>query len=257
MLMPGSVKVTWSELQQRENPVRQVCKRIAAHSTNEYLLILARPGAVKVFRAVRKIVKDMPGVDVGYDALGANITVEWDSNKKCLVQEGFSGVGIFAPRPPAKATTKQPVFFECRDDQVFWIDKTRLDDQIAAGLKAFLRSDTKSQLAAITSLNITNECYSVVKSYLTNTILALEPKPGVRGDTAASMEWPTSRYQLVLKDLDRNKAYAVFLVRSNGYEVFHSARSLAEKKGFENGWELLDENEPIKFGTGGHSVDKQ
>src|SRR5262245_22606522 len=48
-----------------------------------------------------------------------------------LVAQLASKVPVFRPTPRAKLTDKQPVFFECRGNEIFFLDKDGLDDQVA------------------------------------------------------------------------------------------------------------------------------
>src|SRR6266404_363234 len=45
------------------------------------------------------------------------------------VQEAVK-IPVFRPTPRAKITSKQGVFFECRTNQLFFVDKAGLDDQV-------------------------------------------------------------------------------------------------------------------------------
>ena len=93
-----------------------------------------------------------------------------------------------------------------------------------------------------------NDYYRVVPSYLLTAIMALEAKPGAKGEDKAELTQPNSRFHVVLPAIwNRKKQYAVFLVRGNSFEVFRAARKEAALSGFEIGWELLGDDEPIKF----------
>src|SRR5437667_5852449 len=49
------------------------------------------------------------------------------------VQEAVK-IPVFKPTPRATITNKQPVFFECRANEVFYLDKEGLDAQVAKAL---------------------------------------------------------------------------------------------------------------------------
>jgi len=153
---------------------------------------------------------------------------------------------------------KLPVFFECRDDQVFYIDKVELDEKVEQMLSALspnMRSgDPTGFVKAITGNEVGNKYYTVVPSYLLAMMMALEPRPGVRGDDGDSIQDPNSPFQRYLRSCNKDTQYAVFLVRGKSFAIFKKARKVADRLGFDIGWEMLDENEPIKFGTGGSAV---
>ena len=102
--------------------------------------------------------------------------------------------------------------------------------------------------------DIGDEYYKVVPTYLLSGIMALEAKPGSHGENKEELSKPTSRFHVVLRQLDSTKQYAVFLVRDDSYATFRRARKEAATVGFEVGWELLGEGEPVKFGAGGAEI---
>jgi hypothetical protein len=163
--------------------------------------------------------------------------------------------------PRAAPSDKQPVFFECRNNEVFIIDKARLDDQVAElmntvapGVKS---GDMGGFLKALQGRVVTNYYYKVNPSYLLAAIMALDAKPDVSGETIDSIEQRSGKYQITLENLNTHKQFAFFLVRDDSFPAFRKARELADKKGFDTGWELLGINEPIKFGAGGQGVTTQ
>jgi hypothetical protein len=86
---------------------------------------------------------------------------------------------------------------------------------------------------------------------LVRAILSLAGRPGVHGDTVEQLKSPTSKYWAVIKGLDKNKQFVFFLVRDDSFDVFRRARLEADIIGFAVGWELMAENESIKFGPAG------
>ena len=167
-------------------------------------------------------------------------------------------IPIYRPPPKAQITDKHPVFFECREAQVFFVDMVGLDEKVEQMLTTLtpnMRSgDPTGFIKAISGNEVGNEYYKVAPSYLLAMIMALEPRPGVRGDDKASMEEPGSAFQRRLRKLNAKGEYIVFLVRDDSFDAFRQARDLVEKEGFDTGWEMLEKNEPIKFGTGGSVV---
>lgn len=160
--------------------------------------------------------------------------------------------------PRAIPTAKTPVFFECRGEEVFYINKDELDTQVARRLSQLnpgVRSGDLAQfLKAIQGEEIGSEHYLVDPKYLLVGVMALDPRPGVRGENAKQIKAPTSRFQNVLLSLDKEARYIAFLVRDDSFDVFRAARLEADRLGFDIGWELLGEGEPIKFGAGGTGV---
>ena len=173
-------------------------------------------------------------------------------------------IPIYAPPPMAHISKtadgleKQPMFFECRNNQVFYVDKVGLDEKVAQILSTLApgakSGDPTGFVKAISGNEVGNEFYKVAPSYLLAMIMALEPRPEVHGDAFDALTDTSSNFQQWLRKLNYNNNYLVFLVRDDSFTVFRQARDIADKVGYDVGWELLDRDEPIKFGTGGQVV---
>jgi hypothetical protein len=153
---------------------------------------------------------------------------------------------------------KQPVFFECRSNEVFFVDKAGIDTQVF-GLLATLTpnvraGDPASFVKVIQSKEIGNEFYKVIPSYLMAMVIALEPRTGVSGENLEQLEKADSKFQTLLAHLDQKTHYLVFMVRNDSSKACLLARAVAEKRGFETTLAPLKDNEPIKFGTGGQQL---
>lgn len=173
------------------------------------------------------------------------------------VQEAVK-VPVFKPTPRSKPTNKTPVFFECRDNTIIYIDKEGLDSQVQQMLKT-LPSNVKSGdiqgfVRAIGNDAIGNDYYRIIPQYLLTAIMALEAKPGSKGEDREQVKQANSRFHVVLRQLDPTKQYTVFLVRDNSFEAFRAARKEAFVTGFEIGWELLSNDEPQNSGAGGTEI---
>ena len=181
----------------------------------------------------------------------------------CLVvtvQESVK-VPVFRPTPLAKTSNKQGFFFECRNDQLFYVDKAGLDDQVEelmSKLNPGVRGgDLESFLKAIQGQEVGNAYYTVDPHYLLVVRMGLRSRPGASGEGAANLENPNSKFQAVLSQLDKDKQYIAFLVRDDSFNVFRKARQVADNVGLDTGWELLGIDEPIQFGEGGTAIGTQ
>jgi hypothetical protein len=176
------------------------------------------------------------------------------------VQEAVK-VPIFRPTPLAKLSSKQGIFFECRNDQLFFVDKNGLDVQVEdlmSKLNPGVRGgDLESFLKAIQGQDVGNAYYKVDPRYLLVGQMGLEPRANVSGEATNDLENSNSKYQSVLTVLDKDKQYIAFLVRDDSFNVFRKARQVADSLGLDTGWELLGIDEPIKFGAGGTAIGTQ
>ncbi len=273
-LYPGSTNITWEALQLPDNAVEKLLNQIQSNQQTQYVVVMARPDSVKVFRQVRKMVGTHQ-IDVGYDVVSADFKVDWDAASHEVGQTQVmqtvsppatqqilttaSGHQLLSQPPAIHIGTPhgQPMFFECRNEQVFYIDKAELDEkvtQMLSSLNPKVRSGDPTGFGALSSNEVGNAYYKVLPSYLLAMIMAIEPKPGVRGDDKDTLLDPNGKFQVVLRKLNSQNQYLVFLVRDDSFGIFRQAKEIAEKIGFQVSWELLEKAEPIKFGTGGSVV---
>jgi hypothetical protein len=176
------------------------------------------------------------------------------------VQESVK-IPVFRPTPRAKITSKQGIFFECRTNQLFYVDYAGLQDQVdklTSTLNPGVRSgDIESFLKALQGQEVGNEYYKVDPRYLLVGKVGLEARPGVPGETIGELENPSSKFQSILSQLVKSNQYIAFLVRDDSFNIFRKARQVADATGFDTGWELLGIDEPIKFGEGGTAIATQ
>ena len=83
ILYPSMTTNSWEELQRPDNAVDTLLDKIQAKSKTDYVIVMARPDSVKVFRQVRKMVNER-SIDVGYDVVDADFTVDWLAAEKRL-----------------------------------------------------------------------------------------------------------------------------------------------------------------------------
>lgn len=238
ILHPATTQVTWKELQSPGNALDQFLNEVEAQRAHQYVVVFARPAAVKTYRAVRKLL-GLRQIDVAYEPL----------EDKQPLEVHNSGVKL-----GQRLHNKVPVYFECRNHQVFFVDKDGLEAQVQevfAHLNPDDRRDPQGIARRLAQQEIGNELYRLNAAYLMAAIMALEPKPNATGDTPEKLQNQNSPYRHALSRFGQEKHYIVFLLRDDSIAVFREARAIAENDQFEVGWELLGKDEPIKFGAGG------
>lgn len=176
------------------------------------------------------------------------------------VQEAVK-VPVFRPTPLAKVSNKEGIFFECRNNQLYFVDKAGLDDQVEelmSKLNPGVRGgDIESFLKAIQGQEVGNPYYRVDPRFLLVGKMALEARTNVSGEVISELDNPNSKYEAILSQLVKDKQYVAFLVRDDSFTVFRKAREVADGLGLDTGWELLGIDEPIKFGAGGSAIGTQ
>jgi hypothetical protein len=96
------------------------------------------------------------------------------------------------------------------------------------------------------------ESFAIVGGGLAkNLTQVLVPKLDVLGEDGAKLLAKDSTFRRELAKLDPTKQHIFFVVRTDSFEVFHTARRAAIEAGFRVGWTPHGEKDEIRFGGGG------
>jgi hypothetical protein len=166
---------------------------------------------------------------------------------------------------PREATgmDKSPVFFECRNRQLFSITPERLRkacDEKTAELRKAADGDETRFLHKAAGTTIEMDGFRLDYTYALMGRYALTPLKDACGyefqkqflDETDDM-WFGSR----LAALDSEKQFLCFYVRPDSLQIFQQARALAWMKNLDVTCELLEENEPILIAPGGSRIMEQ
>jgi hypothetical protein len=228
MLHTDGTQVKTEDLNTYPNALERLLDRVLNKRESERLVVFVRPGSVKVYRKVRASIGKRP-VDVTFEPLEA-------------------GAKVGNP-PPHAPTTGSPVFFECRNNEVFVVDKEGLNAQVLQIVPANGPKNNLGEfLKMVQARPVTNTFYKVNPEWLCAAVIALEPYPNAHGDSLANLEKPDGQFRSALSRLSKRDHYVAFFVRDDSFAAFCRARELAEQLGFGTGWELLADGELIKFG---------
>jgi hypothetical protein len=153
------------------------------------------------------------------------------------------------PIPLATATTNAAVYFECRSNQIFYIDRQELTEARTRTLNELRARGVKPEnmLQEAMNLDIGNRFYRFDNSFLMMGITALLPRKDASGVTLADVENPTADFLKELGKLDINAHYVVYLVRDDSFDAYRAVRSITMRRGFLTGWEYLGHGEVITF----------
>jgi biopolymer transport protein ExbD len=154
------------------------------------------------------------------------------------------------PTPLAIETTNQPVYVECRHNQIFHIDRVELTEAMRSAsreIRARVLSGEEGAMELAMSIDVGNETYRLDNSFMMMGVIALIPRPGAPGMRPPSDEEPEGPFSSLLNTLSTGMHYLVYLVRDDSFEAFRAARDYGARRGFLTGWEYLDREEPITF----------
>ena len=152
--------------------------------------------------------------------------------------------------PLAAAVTNAPVYFECRNNQLFPVNRDAFVQQIrssAAERKAAAGSASEQGLQSLMKLDLADDFYKVSNNHLLVGMIALQPRMEAQGlDEAGAVE-TNSLFRRALAAHSPDSHYLVFYVRDDSFPIFRKVRDLAAKSGWNSGWEYLDRTEPVTF----------
>jgi biopolymer transport protein ExbD len=154
------------------------------------------------------------------------------------------------PTPLATPTTNTPVFFECRNNQVYVIDRRELMDELQRSTRELRKKNTGQADAFLQEAmeqDIGNRFYRMDIGFLMMGVVALLPRDKVEGVPEENLDHPTNAYERTMTQLDTNSQYVVYLVRDDSFPIFRKLRDQTLHRGFLSGWEYLGRTEPITF----------
>jgi len=154
------------------------------------------------------------------------------------------------PTPLASPTTNAPVFFECRNNQVYVIDRRELLNELQRSTREMRTKSvgqTEAFLQEAMEQDIGNRFYRMDIGFLMMGIVALIPRPNVDGVPEDNLDYSTNAYIRTMDRLDTNSQYVVYLVRDDSFPIFRKLRDLTMQRGFLSGWEYIGRTEPITF----------
>lgn len=76
VIIPGDEEVSVEELTHSGNAIDRLFARVQAHADTQYIVLLARPGSLSVYRHLRKELIRR-GITAGSDVLDANAELDW------------------------------------------------------------------------------------------------------------------------------------------------------------------------------------
>lgn len=183
--------------------------------------------------------------------------------------------------PVVSNTRKSPKFFEVTDDQIKYLDT----DQVSRQLDLYMQGLPQCEKPEVPS-NVLPEMYDYyisraeeyqrcelrrlerLQNYSTTTRyyearvaggsgIAYVPLPEAEGENPRDIQQESSNFREVLQNLNPQTDYLAFLVRPDSFTGFRQARELAWEKGFDVGWEPMEGDRTIVFGSQGRAVGVQ
>ena len=156
---------------------------------------------------------------------------------------------VVRPIPLALAVTNAPFYFECRSNQVLFIDRVELETLRRERMEELRARSTRQGDLLQTAMNqdIGNQNYRFDNSFLVMGLMALHTRESAVGVPFTELDKPGNEVRGLITNLNVNAHYVVFLVRDGAFDAYRKVRELANRSGLLSGWEYLARDEVITF----------
>ena len=169
---------------------------------------------------------------------------------------------IFTPTPiDRQDPNQQPIYIECTSTgEMKMVDVTGLRKKAKEEIARIAQAHAGDQMKILSEIGkakVTNEFYQIdlpaLMASQTSVLYPLARSGGLSLPKNIERITPDNWLARLYAGIDTNKAYVVFLVRSEdaSYEIFRMARAFAWLKNVPVAYELFDNNDPFKFGGSG------
>lgn len=193
--------------------------------------------------------------------------------------------GTIIRTPVVSNSRKNPQFFEVRENRVTQVDTQSVVLQVtdfinnlpdcqepaisapsSSALYEYYLSQLneyetclKNRVAQLNNYRVQIPYYDVrvYPDSSSNLVYAYEPSKKEQGESARDLVKTDSGFNNAIAQLDPKQDYIAFLVRPDSFEAFRAARKLAWSQGFDVGWEPMNPDRAIVFGSGGRAIGVQ
>ncbi len=160
----------------------------------------------------------------------------------------------------ARAEGKEPVIFECRNNQVFSILPDRIQTAAVKKLdelkqQAYCDAGQLRHLMTAATLEVDGQWLEFTNAF--TAVLSLHPAPDARGFSFDQPAFENDDLWLtgLLQSLNPEKQYVLLFVRPDSFEIFRKVRKMAVWEfRLETSCELLDDHEAIRISPRGNPV---
>ena len=174
-----------------------------------------------------------------------------------------SQIAVLVATPKEMASDdKSPVFFECRNQQLFYISSEDLKEAVDAKteeLRAAVGDDQREFLkqAAQTMIEVNGQKVDYTMALMGK--YELIPIPEAQGYELSRSVQETDQtwFGSKLATIDPKTQFVCFFVRPDSFRIFQRARTLAWLKNINVACELQDEKNHIILGPGGSQIFSQ
>jgi len=160
-------------------------------------------------------------------------------------------VRILLPSARRTPPDEEPLFAECRNNELFVIPVAKLNRLTSEKMRELakrVRGDTRRFKTELARAVVETEAHRVDLSYGLLAQFAILPRPAAAGYDLETL--PEGLEPLLLEAKEAGRPLS-FIVRDDSFEIFKRARELAAAHEVEIAHEVIGADEPIKLGLGG------
>jgi hypothetical protein len=173
-----------------------------------------------------------------------------------------SQIRMLIPTPMQYDSDKRPIFIEARGNQLYRIPLLELQQLADEGLRdlGILADGSMERLMRLLQeIELGTDGYLIDLSYFMVGQFAVRPVGEPSGYGLIDWEKETARdwFGSILSNMNLEEELIAFLVRDDSFDVFKRARHLAWTQNADVSYELLDADEPIRFGMLGQAIRPQ
>ena len=171
-------------------------------------------------------------------------------------------IRVLIPTPMEYDTDKRPIFIEARNNQLFLVPVSDLQQMAEDSMRRLSREaggNLDRLLTLMQEEDTATEHYRIDLTYFMVGQFGVISVPGSTGYALTDWQNETSRdwFGSILSRMDPEQEMISFLVRDDSFDVFKIARHLAWLSEVDVGYELMSLDEPIRFGMLGQRVRPQ
>ncbi|PPS44789.1 hypothetical protein [Chroococcidiopsis sp. TS-821] len=113
------------------------------------------------------------------------------------------------------------------------------------------------KIAQVKNFRVQTSHYQVRINLNSSLGLIYEPLSNESGESIQELAQVSSEFHSLLKTWNPQTDYLAFIVRPDSFAAFRRAREIAWQKGFDVGWEPMQQDVPIEFSSQGRAVGVQ
>lgn len=261
VIYPEKTEIAAAGIDAPDGEFERFLERFEAQRDTRTIVLLLRPGSAVFQRQLRRQIR-AHGIDVGFEPIDAlqalspegspvarsdavaPIPASQPEPTSGLERVQIGSVEVLLPTPREMPPQKEPVYWECRQNQLFPISLAEMQaacDAKTEELRNIYGNDDAGLLKQAAKTTVECNGQSIDFTYALMGRYVMSPVPEAQGVPLEN--------QMDALDPDAHRLH--LFVRPNSQEIFRHIQALAQERKIEVDIQLLDEKEFIRLGHAG------